>query len=93
MSYDSILNNENSMSFEYTLKSILNNGLFINKNTINNSNENNTSIINNDFTFEEDKKDISLKSINVKNNILKNKDIIPNIKDKIDKNNNNCSIF
>ena len=93
MSYDSILNNENSMSLEYTLKSILNNGLFINKNTINNSNENNTSIINNDFTFEEDKKDISLKSINVKNNILKNKDIIPNIKDKIDKNNNNCSIF
>ena len=93
MSYDSILNNENSISFEQTLKSILNNGLFMNKNTINNSNENNTSIINNDFTFEEDKKDISLKSINVKNNILKNKDIIPNIKDKIDENNNNCSIF
>ena len=93
MSYDSILNNENSISFEQTLKSILNNGLFMNKNTINNSNENNTSIINNDFTFEEDKKDILLKSINVKNNILKNKDIIPNIKDKIDENNNNCSIF
>ena len=71
MSYDSILNNENSISLEHTLKSILNNGLFMNKNTLNNSNENNTSIINNDFTFEEDKKDISLKSINVKNNILK----------------------
>jgi len=93
MSYDSILNNENSISFEHTLKSILNSGLFMNKNTINNSNENNTSIINNDFTFEEDKKDISLKSINVKNNILKNKDIIPDIKDKIDQNNNNCYIF
>ena len=93
MSYDSILNNENSISFEHTLKSILNNGLFMNKNTINNSNENNTSIINNDFTFEEDKKDISLKSINVKNNILKNKDIIPNIKDKVGQNNNNCSII
>ena len=93
MSYDSILNNENSISFEHTLKSILNNGLFINKNTINNSNENNTSIINNDFTFEEDKKDISLKSINIKNSILNNKDIILDIKDKIDQNNNNCSIF
>ena len=64
---ETILNNENSISIEQKFKSFLNNGLFSNKNARNNTFvENTTSVIYNDFTFEEDKKDISLKSIDIK---------------------------
>ena len=94
MSYDTMLNNENSISIEQTFKSILNNGLLLNGNKKNNSyNENTSSIIDNDFTFEEDKKDISLKSISIKNNLLEsNNNFISNTRDRINENNNNCFI-
>lgn len=90
-SYDSILNNENSISIEHTLKSILTNGLYFGKS--NNSNEN-SIIINNDFSFEENKKDILLKSINIKNNSIfenHNSNLNSNFEDN--KNKENCFIF
>ena len=95
ISYDTILNNENSIYIEHTFKSLLNNGLFmsINMNSKNNSNEN-TSVIYNDFSFEEDKKDKSLKSINFKNNLkIENGNNILDISKKMNQNNNNCFIF
>ena len=95
ISYDTILNNDNSISIEHTFKSILNNGLFIsiNMNSKNNSNEN-TSVIYNDFSFEEDKKDKSLKSINFKNSLkIENGNNILDISKQMNQNNNNCFIF
>jgi len=97
ISYDTILNNEKSISIEHTFKSILNNGLFksINMNSKNNSNEN-TSIIYNDFSFEDDKKDKSLISNNNMKNCLKIENKGNNILDiskKMNQNNNNCFIF
>ena len=94
-SYESILNNENSISIEQKFKSIINNGLFNNKNVKNKSySENTTSIINNDFTFEEDKKDISLKSIDIKkNSIFEKNNNISNTNNKIKNNEDNCFIF
>ena len=62
-------------------------------NSKNNSNEN-TSVIYNDFSFEEDKKDKSLKSINFKNNLkIENGNNILDISKKMNQNNNNCFIF
>jgi hypothetical protein len=76
MSCKSILNNNNSISIEQKFKSIINHGLFNNKNGKNKSfSENTTSVINNDFSFEEDKKDIPLKSIDIKNNSIFDKNI------------------
>ena len=90
-SYDSILNNENSITIEHTLQSILTNGLYFGKN--NNSNEN-SIIINNDFSFEENKKDILLKSINIKNNsIFENHNSNLNSNFEENKNKENCFIF
>ena len=71
MNCESILNNNNSLSIEQKFKSVINGGLFNNKNEKNKSfSENTTSVINNDFSFEEDKKDIPLKSIDIKNNSI-----------------------
>ena len=88
---ETILNNENSISIEQKFKSFLNNGLFSNINARNNTFvENTTSVIYNDFTFEEDKKDISLKSIDIKkNSLFENTKVISNSKN----NNDNCFIF
>ena len=56
--------------------------------------ENTTSIINNNFTFEEDKKDISLKSIDIKkNSIFEKNNNISNTNNKIKNNEDNCFIF
>ena len=97
MSYESIANKENnySISIEQRFKSILSNGLFNNINGKNKSfSENTSSIINNDFTFEEDKKDIFLKSIDIKtNSVLEKSKNISNTKNIIKKNEDNCFIF
>ena len=95
ISYESILNNENSISIEKQFKSIFNNGLFNNKNTKNKSySENTTSIINNDFTFEEDKRDIFLKSIDIKkNSIIEKNKSISNIDNNKKNEEDNCFIF
>lgn len=88
---ESILNNENSISLEQKLKTILNNRLFNKKNGKNNSiSEGTTSVIYNDFTFEEDKEDIMLKSIDIKKN-----SIFENNKSSFTKTNDkeNCFIF
>ena len=95
-SYDSILNNENSISIEQTFKSLFNNRIHLNKNINNNNSNENTTIINNDFSFEEDKKDIPVKpnTIENNNNILDNNNNI-NINSNFEKNENtiNCFIF
>ena len=97
MSYESIANKENnySISIEQRFKSILSNGLFNNINGKNKSfSENTSSIINNDFTFEEDKKDIFLKSIDIKtNSVLEKNKNITNTKNIVKKNEDNCFIF
>ena len=79
-SYDSILNNENSISIEQTFKSLFNNRIHLGKNVNNNNSNENTTIINNDFSFEEDKRDIPVKSITIENQIdlLKKKNISKN---------------
>ena len=95
MSYESILNKENSISIEQKFKSILSNGLFNNKNRKNKSfSENTSSIINNDFTFEEDKNDIILKSIDIRtNSVLEKNKNYSNTKNIIKKIEDNCFIF
>ncbi len=93
-SYDSILNNENSISIKQTFKSLFNNRLYFNKNGNNNNSNDNTTIINNDCTFEEDKKDISLKSITIKDNIFDNNNInINTYSNEKNEDELNCFIF
>ena len=92
VSYESILNKDNSNSIEQQFKSILNNRFFNNKNENTSYKENTTSIIYNDFTFEEDKKDISLKSIDIKKNSFFETNEISE-KEKINENKDICDIF